>query len=176
MVAVTRCAAEGRAQRAADHDRRRRLWRAGDLRRSHPDPGPGSHRQERAALYQFPLLVSLLADSGGDHHRTQSSFGGLWGSRRNSDRVSRLQLDHPHREGPRSAPSWRTTGMRPRGSARTTTRRLREQPSWALRPVADRHGLRVLLRLRRRRCRPVAAEPVRDATPIFPFRAIPART
>ena len=34
------------------------------------------------------------------------------------------------------------------------------QPGRAVRPVADRHGLRVLLRLRRRRRQPVAAEPV----------------
>ncbi len=37
---------------------------------------------------------------------------------------------------------------------------LRGQPGRAVRPVADRHGLRVLLRLRRRRRQPVAAEPV----------------
>ena len=37
---------------------------------------------------------------------------------------------------------------------------VRGQPGRALRPVADRHGLRVLLRLRRRRRQPVAAEPV----------------
>ena len=37
---------------------------------------------------------------------------------------------------------------------------LRGQPGRAVRPVADRHGLRVLLRLRRRRCQPVAAEPL----------------
>jgi hypothetical protein len=36
----------------------------------------------------------------------------------------------------------------------------RRQPGRALRPVARRHGLRILLRLRRRRCQPVAAEPV----------------
>jgi hypothetical protein len=34
------------------------------------------------------------------------------------------------------------------------------QPGRALRPVADRHGLRVFLRFRRRRCQPVAAQPV----------------
>ena len=37
---------------------------------------------------------------------------------------------------------------------------LHRQPGRAVRPVADRHGLRVLLRLRRRRHQPVAAEPV----------------
>ena len=34
------------------------------------------------------------------------------------------------------------------------------EPGRAVRPVADRHGLRVLLRLRRRRHQPVGAEPV----------------
>ena len=37
---------------------------------------------------------------------------------------------------------------------------VRGQPGRAVRPVADRHGLRVLLRLRRRRRQPVGAEPV----------------
>ncbi len=37
---------------------------------------------------------------------------------------------------------------------------LRGQPGRAVRPVADRHGLRVLLRLRRRRRQPVGAEPL----------------
>ena len=42
---------------------------------------------------------------------------------------------------------------------------LRGQPGRAVRPVADRHGLRVLLRLRRRRRQPVAAEPVPQHDP-----------
>ena len=123
LVAAARRAAEGRAQRAAHHDRRRRLRRAGHLRRRHPDPGPGSHREERAALHEFPLHVALLTDAGGDHHRTQPSLGGLRGGRRNSDGVPGLRLDHPDREGHhRHHPEGRT-GTRPRGSARTTTRR-----------------------------------------------------
>jgi arylsulfatase A-like enzyme len=42
-------------------------------------------------------------------------------------------------------------------------------PGRTLRPVAERHGLRVLLRLRRRRRQPVAAEPVPQHDAIYPF-------
>ncbi|MCK7513290.1 MAG: sulfatase-like hydrolase/transferase [Desulfobacterales bacterium] len=51
------------------------------------------------------------------------------------------------------------------------------QPGRAVRPVAERHGLRVLLRLRRRRRQPVAAEPVpqHDAD-LSRSRASPAGT
>ena len=43
-----------------------------------------------------------------------------------------------------------------------------------VRPVADRHGLRVLLRLRRRRHQPVAAATsFRNTTPIYPFHGNP---
>ena len=66
MVGATRRAAEGRAQRAAHHDGRRRLRRAGHVRRRRSDAGPGSHREERAALHEFPLHVALLADACGD--------------------------------------------------------------------------------------------------------------
>ena len=60
-----------------------------------PDTGAGSHREERAALHEFPLHVALLADAGGDYHGTQPSLGRLRGGRRNSDGVPGLRLDHP---------------------------------------------------------------------------------
>ena len=66
VVGAARRAAEGRAQRAAHHDGRRRLRRAGHVRRRRSDTGTGSHREERAALHQFPLHVALLADARGD--------------------------------------------------------------------------------------------------------------
>jgi arylsulfatase A-like enzyme len=47
-----------------------------------------------------------------------------------------------------------------RGSARTTTPRPFQPARPGRSPVADRHGLRILLRFRRRRLQPVGAEPV----------------
>ena len=43
------------------------------------------------------------------------------------------------------------------------------QPGRALHPVADRHGLRLLLRLRRRRRQPVGAEPLPQHDPDLPL-------
>ena len=137
-----------------------RLRRAEHLRRRHPDAGPGPHRQERAALHQLPFHVAVLADAGGDHHRSQPSLGGLRGGRRNSDGVPGLRLDHPdgqghHRHNPEGQ---RLRHLVVRQGPQHAV--LQGEPGRAVRPMAHRHGLRVLLRLRRRRHQPVAAEPV----------------
>ena len=55
LVAAARRAAEGRAQRAADHDGRLRLRRAEHVRRRRSDAGIGSHREERAALHAISI-------------------------------------------------------------------------------------------------------------------------
>ena len=85
LVGAARRAAEGRAQRAADHDGRSGLRRAGHIRRRHPDAGHGSHRQQRPALHEFPLHLALLADARGADHRPQPSLGRLRRGRRNGD-------------------------------------------------------------------------------------------
>ena len=137
-----------------------RLRRAGHVRRRHPDTGTGSHREERAALHEFPLHVALLADAGGDYHRTQPSLGRLRGGGRNSDGVPGLRLDHPDREGHhRHHPEGeRVRNLVVRQGPQHAL--LPVEPGRAVRSMAERHGLRVLLRLRRRRRQPVAAEPV----------------
>ena len=71
VVGAARRAAEGRAQRAAHHDRRQRVRRAGHLRRRRSDSGDGSHREGRAALHELPLDVAVLAVARGVDHRTQ---------------------------------------------------------------------------------------------------------
>ena len=48
LLAAARRAAQGRAQRAADHDRRCRLRRPQHLRRRDPDAGPRPHRRRTA--------------------------------------------------------------------------------------------------------------------------------
>ncbi len=123
LVAAARGAAQGCAQRAADHDRRRRLRRAEHLRRRHPHAGAGSHRQGRAALHAVPLHRALLADARGADHRPQPSLGGLRRDFGTVHRVSRATTASSPRTRPPSAASSRTTASPPRGSARTTTRR-----------------------------------------------------
>ncbi len=90
LVAAACRAAQGRAQRAAHHDRRPGLWRSEHLRRCHPDAGTGSHRQGRAALHAVPLHRALLADAGGADHRPQPPLGRLRRNRRTVHWLSRL--------------------------------------------------------------------------------------
>ena len=73
VVGAAHRAAEGRAQRAADHDGRLRIRLAEHVWRRHSHAGPGSRRQERTALHAVPFHVALLADTRGADHRPQSS-------------------------------------------------------------------------------------------------------
>ena len=86
--------AEGRAERAADRDRRRRLRRLGHLWRGHTDTDARPDRGRRPALHRVPLHRTLLADTRGADHRAQSPFGGFRGDRRASHRLSGLRFDH----------------------------------------------------------------------------------
>ena len=90
VVAAARGASQGRAQRAAHHDRRPGLWRAEHLRRRDSDAEPGSHRQGGAALHAVPLHGALLADAGGADHGPQPSLGRLRRHRRIVHRLPRL--------------------------------------------------------------------------------------
>ena len=161
LVAAARRAAEGRAQRPADHDRRRGLRRLRHLRRRHPDAGARPHREGRAALHAVPLHRALLADARRADHRPQPPLGRLRRHRRTGHRLSRAT----------TRSSARTT--RPIGTILRRQRLrhvvVRQEPQHAglpvqrrgpVRPVAVGHGLRVLLRLHGRRDRPVEALPV----------------
>ena len=170
LVGPTRRAAEGCAQRAARHDGRRRLRRAWHVRRRHPDTRPGSHREQRAALHELPRDRDLLADPRGPDHRAQPPRGRLRRGWRSRDRLPRLQLDHPERErDDRHDPE----------AERVRDLVVRQEPQHAVlsgdagravRSVAQRHGLRVLLRLHGRRCQPVGAEPLPQHDRHLPLR------
>ena len=138
VVAAARRAAQGRAQRAAHHDRRPGLWRFGHLRRRHPDARAGPHRQGGLALHAVPLHRALLADAGGADHRPQPPLGGLRRDRRIVHGLPGLRLRHRPGERHASARSSGTTAMPRRGSARTTTRR----PSSTARPGPSTNGRR----------------------------------
>ena len=105
VVGAARRAAEGCAQRAADHDRRCRLRRAGDVRRGRSDSGPGPHRQQRAALHELSLDLAVLADAGGADHRSQSPCRRLWGGGRDRHGLSRATIRSSCAPTAPSAPS-----------------------------------------------------------------------
>ena len=125
-----------------------------------PHSGLGSHREKRAAVHPFPFHVALLTHARGVDHRTQPPRGRLWGCWRSGDGIPGLRFDH--QEG------YRHHRRDPEGE-RIRNRVVRQGPQHALLPgepgravrsMASRDGLRVFLRLRRRRYQPVAAEPV----------------
>ena len=90
LVAAARRAAQGRAQRAAHHDRRPGLWRQRHVRRRHPDAGAGPDRECGTALHRVPLHRALLAHAGRADHRPQPSLGGLRRDRGAVDGLPRL--------------------------------------------------------------------------------------
>ena len=160
LVGASRRAAEACAQRVADHDGRQRLWRAGHLRGRRADAGAGPHRKERGALHELPLHLAVLADTRGADHRAQPPCGRLRRGGGNRHGFPGLRLGHPQgKRHPRRDPE----GQRVRDLV------VRQEPQHAvlpghasrpLRPVAQRHGLRVFLRFHGWRRQPVAAEPV----------------
>ena len=119
-----------------------------------------SARRGRAELHADPFHVALLADARGAHHRAQPPFGGLRRDLGTVDRLSRLQQHHFRGQGDDRADPARQRLQHLVVRQGPQHAGLRGRPVRPLRPVADGHGLPVLLRLRRRRREPVAAEPL----------------
>ena len=67
----------GRAQCAAHHHRRLRIWCAEHFWRSDPHARHGSGREERPAIQQHSLHGALFANQSGAPHRSQPSFRGI---------------------------------------------------------------------------------------------------
>ena len=135
-----------------------------------PTPDDGSHREERSALQQHPLHRALLADARRAHHRAQSSLRGLRRDLGAGHRLPGLQQHHRQGQGddrPHPARQRLRHLVVRQGSQHAG---LRGQPGRAVRSMADRHGLRVFLRVRRRRRQPVAAEPVPQHHPDLSLR------
>ena len=141
------------------------------VRWCYPDARARSDRQQGPTVHQLPLHVALLADPCGADHRAEppQCRVSAWSVRLppgtpattrtiplNSASIGRILLENGF------ATSW--------FGKNHNTPILPGEPGRAVRPVAHRHGVRVLLRFRRGRCEPVAAEPVRNTTAIYPFR------
>ena len=150
-------AAGGRAERADRADRRRRLCRIERVRRpvQHADGrAPGRQRPE---VQPLPHDGAVLAHPAGAAHRPQPPFGRHGRDHRDRDLGARLQLDPAEHGGAagRDAQAQRLLDRPvrqvPRGAG------LGDEPDGPVRRLADRIGVRALLRLHRRRDEPVRA-------------------
>ena len=148
---------KGAPERPPGPDRRRRIRRAEHVRRRHSHAAPGQDRQHGPALHAVPHHVALLADPRRPHHRPQPSLGRLRRHQRSLDRLSRLRQRHHQGQGHRRPhpECQRLRHVVVRQEPQHAV--VRDQPGRPLRPVAQRHGLRILLRLQQRRDQPVAA-------------------
>ena len=145
----------GRPERAARADRRRRLRQPEHVRRPdrhaelHPHGGGG------APLQPLPRDRGLLADAGGDAHRPQPAPRRVRPRRRVLGPLPRLQRHHPARlrDAAADPAGERLHDLRDRQVAPDAG-----QPAGlerALRPLAHRARVRLLLGLPRRRGGPV---------------------
>ena len=148
-------AARGRAERPARAHRRRRLRQPEHVRWPDPDPELHPHGRGRRPLQPLPCHRHLLADARGPAHRPQQPRRGLRLGRRVRGRLPRLLRDAAARRRA-AAPHPARQRLQHGGIRQVAPDPGRPAgPGRAVRSLAQRVGLRVLLRLPRRRRRPV---------------------
>ena len=142
-------------------DRRRRLRRLERVRRAVPHADRRAARGGRPQVHALPHDGAVRADARGAAHRPQPPLGRHGRHHRDGD-VGAGQLQPAAEEQGAAGRDpeaerllHRAARQVPRGAD------VGDQPGRSVRPLADRLGLRVLLRLRRRRGEPVLPGPVR---------------
>ena len=157
--------AGGRAQRAGRADRRRRLRLVERVRRAVRDAERRAARGGGPEVQPLPHDGAVLADAGGAAERPQPPHVGMGGITEIATARAGLQLDAPeHVRAARGDPQAqrlldRPVRQVPRGAG------LADQPAGAVRQLADRQRLRVLLRVHRRRGPPVLPGALRGHDP-----------
>ena len=122
-----------------------------------PTPELDRIAERRPALHAVSHHVALLADACRAHHGQEPSLGRLRRHQRSVHRLSRLRQHHHQGQGDdRPDPQGERlchvlVRQKPQHAG------IRDQPGRSLRPMAERHGLRVFLRLQQRRDQSVAA-------------------
>ena len=170
MVAAAHRTAQGCAQHSAHHDGRRGVRCAQHVWRRCRDTGVGSHREKRAAVHAVPYHFVMLTHARRLDHGTKPSRGRLWGCGGSCDGVPGVRFDNQegHRHHRRDPQGERVRDCLVRQGPQHAF--LPGEPGRAIRSMARRDGLRVFLRLRRRRYEPVAAEPVPQHDGHLPLR------
>ena len=153
--------AAGRAQRADLPDRRRRLRRLERVRGAVPHADRGAARGGRLEVHALPHDGAVRADARRDALRPQPPLGRHGRHHRDGDVGARQLQPAAQEQGAAGRDPeaerllHRLSRQVPRGAD------LGDQPDRPVRPLADRLGLRILLRFRRRRGEPVLPGPVR---------------
>ena len=154
-------ASGGRPERLDRADRRRRLRLVERVRRAVRHAERGAPRGRRAQVQPLPHHGVVLADAGGAAQRPQPSRRGHGRHHRDRDGCAGLQLDaaehvRPARRDPQAQRLLHGPVRQvPRGAG------LADEPDGAVRQLADRQRLRVLLRVHRGRGAPVLPGPLR---------------
>ena len=154
--------ARRRAEYAGHPDRRCRLRRLQHVRRTGADADARSARRERPEIQRVQHDRALFADARGADHRARSAHGAYRHHHGAQPRLSRLRFGdaeergHGRRNSPRQRLQHRLVRQEPQRAG------LAEQRRRPVRPVADRARLRLLLRVHRRRHRPVGSDGVRE--------------
>ncbi len=146
---------EGRAECPAHPHRRRGLWRIVHVRRADSDAHDGSAGEGRVALHAVPHHGAVLTHARGAAHRAQSPQrrdGCHHGARHRLPRLQQPSAEE-RRDVRRDPQAERLQHRLVRQEPQRA--RLAHEPGGAVRPLADGAGLRVLLRIHRRRHEPV---------------------
>ena len=130
------------------------------VRRPVPDADLRTAGRRRPALYPVPHDGDVLADPSGAADRPQPPLGGMgpsrtWPRRRRATLAAAEYRGDDRRDATAERLLDRAVRQMPRGAD------VGDEPDGAVRPLADRQRLRVLLRLHRRRNEPVLPEPYR---------------
>ena len=143
-------------QRRGGRDRRHGLRRTQPVRRTLPPADRRPARRQRAALQPVPRHGPVLAHPPGPDDRPQPPLGRHGRHLGDGHEPPRLlRLPAGQRRDARADPAAATGGARPPSASGTRPRRSEVTAVRSVHPVADRRGLRHLLRLHGRRDEPL---------------------
>ena len=158
-------APEGCAERRADPAGRHGVRPVFDVRRRRPVADPGQARGGGAPVQPVPHHGLVQPDAGRADHRSQPPHGGDRRDHRGGHRVRRLhlraaaELRHDRRGPPPERLHDRLDRQEPQHP------RLGDERGGAVRPLGQRHRVRLFLRLQRRRHGPLGPDPLREPQP-----------
>ena len=155
-------AAGRRAERLGGPHRRCRIREPQHVRRPDPDTELHANRRRRRSLQPVPCDGTLFADARGSADRPEQPHGRLRVDRRVRGRIPGLLRDPAARLRAVTTHSSRQRVQHGRVRQVAPDARRPARSGRSARPLAERVGLRLLLRVPRRRCQPMGSVPGRE--------------